>query len=150
MSDTRIPNPRSREYVKFVTGDQLTDARQAELTENAYRYAVRRTWVGHLVLLVAFLFTLALDAGGVIAELIGLPASQKWVTVVGIIAFYVVMDVVAARRQGRMIRRYIAGHLRFEGIRPLVCLGCHYSLTGSVSDHCPECGARLAPANDDA
>ena len=51
---------------------------------------------------------------------------------------------LCAAIERRHFRRACAVELLIRGIRPSGCFECGYNLTGTVSDHCPECGAALA------
>ena len=56
-----------------------------------------------------------------------------------------VLLALCAATERRPFLRACAVELLARGIRPAGCLACGYNLTGSVSDHCPECGDPLAP-----
>ncbi len=55
------------------------------------------------------------------------------------------------RWRNRRVRQRVMAYLIHHNIRPHLCLNCEYDLKGSTADHCPECGAALAPVPvDDA
>lgn len=61
----------------------------------------------------------------------------------GIAAPFLLLAMCAAVERWHF-RRVCAVESLIRGIRPSGCFNCGYNLTGTVSDHCPECGVALA------
>lgn len=149
MSEERLPKPRSRNYVKFITGDRLRPDWQSELSRNAKMYAAGRASLGHSLLLLGLIAFMAFDLSQTIANQLRLPMSWQWIFMGGITILYIVLNVLLKQWERRFVRRYIGKRLKTMGVRPFYCPGCDYNLEGTIADQCPECGIGLATESDE-
>ena len=145
----RLPKPKSRRYIAFITGDRLRPDWQAELSRNAKLFAAGRASFVHSFLLVGFISSLAFDLPQTIGNRLGIALSWQWIVIVGLIVVYFGLTLLFNRWEGRLVRRYIGKRLKVMGVRPLYCPGCDYNLEGTVSPQCPECGLELAAESDE-
>ena len=64
-------------------------------------------------------------------------------------AVLIFTSIFFTRFRFRRMNPRVMVRLKKLKIRPHFCLCCEYNLKGSVADHCPECGAGLAPVAED-
>jgi predicted Zn-ribbon and HTH transcriptional regulator len=143
--------PHEERFVIEATWMLLSNAKQKQIHRKALKTAKKKTRVGQWLLIVMCLTLIAFDIDEHIISVFNLNATWKWPINCAIVLPFIVLAFFMDRKESFHIRKELSRKLYHLDIRPMFCLRCDYDLKGSQSDHCPECGAKLAsvPAVED-
>ena len=150
MSTTKKRYPYDS-LVRLATKGLIGKLYERDLMDRMEQRRVNHFRLYRGVFVVSLILIFGLDLDDLL--ILQLNLAYDWVYVLDalLIGFFIYIRIFFSKHiEERFIRKHLSRLLRIRGLRPHFCLICDYSLEGSESLQCPECGESIAAVSEES